>query len=310
MLGWTRAPLGRRVGAFLIDLGLVGVAPVVVIAVLSAVATPAATVDDPNPGPPAWIALLYGTWLALILWWFVWGEGRREGQTVGKQWLGVRVVRGRDGEPLGYGHAFGRTIARYVSAFFCGLGYFWALWDPQNQAFHDKIANTYVIDARVSRYTHGQPTPPDLNKTSQGDMVVGASGILLLVFSFLPWYGKFGGSRNGWDYFLFGVIPVILGIVMVAVVVVRNFTETRTPPPVGYGQLHVILGAVAFALVLLRLLITDKVGALGVHVSLDRKYGLFLAVLASLGLLAGGLLKMREAQAAGPATPGFGGTGV
>jgi hypothetical protein len=151
----------------------------------------------------------------------------------------------------------------------------------------------------------------DLNKLSQGDKVVGASGILLLVFSFLPWYGKFGGSRNGWDYFLFGVIPVILGVVMVAEVVIRNFTETKMPElPITYGQLHVILGAVAFALVLLRLLITDKVGALGVHVSLDRKYGLFLAVLASLGLLAGGLLKMREPEAAGPATPGFGGTGI
>ena len=54
----------------------------------------------------------------------------------------------------------------------------------------------------------------DLNKLTTGDKVVGASGILLFIFSFLPWYGLGSGSRNGWDYFLFGIIPLLLLIRM------------------------------------------------------------------------------------------------
>jgi len=151
----------------------------------------------------------------------------------------------------------------------------------------------------------------DLNKLTNGDKVVGISGILLLVFSFLPWYGfsetGFSASRNGWDYFLFGVIPVILGLALVALVIVQRFTDVNLPDvgALTWGQLSLIAAALAAVLVILKLLIGDNVGSFGFSIDLDRKFGIFLAALATLGLVAGGFLKMQEdrAGATGGSTP-------
>jgi hypothetical protein len=147
----------------------------------------------------------------------------------------------------------------------------------------------------------------DLNKLTQGEKVIAGSAIALFIFSFFPWYGKFSGSRNGWDYFLFGVIPVLLGIIMVAQIGISRFTETKLPDmPLSWGQVHLIAGSLAAVLVLLKLLIGDKVGGGSVlgtsipSISLDRKFGLFLAVLAAIGLAAGGYLKSREPAEAPP----------
>jgi uncharacterized RDD family membrane protein YckC len=40
--------------------------------------------------------------------------------------------------------SFGKTL----SGIFFGLGYLWALWDRDSQAWHDKIAGTLVIHYR------------------------------------------------------------------------------------------------------------------------------------------------------------------
>lgn len=148
----------------------------------------------------------------------------------------------------------------------------------------------------------------DLNKLTQSEKVIAGSAIAFLIFSFFPWYGKGGYSRNGWSYFLFGIIPLLLAIIMVAQIAVSRFTETKLPDlPITWGQVHLIAGGLAAVLVLLKLIIGDKYGlggsVLGVHlpsISLDRQFGIFLAFLASLGLAAGGFLKSREPAAAPP----------
>jgi hypothetical protein len=38
-------------------------------------------------------------------------------------------------------------IGKTVSGVFLGLGFFWAIWDKDNQAWHDKIAGTVVVRA-------------------------------------------------------------------------------------------------------------------------------------------------------------------
>lgn len=160
--------------------------------------------------------------------------------------------------------------------------------------------------AVASRRLEGEPV--DLNKLTQSEKVIAGSAVALLIFSFFPWYGKFSGSRNGWDYFLFGVIPVFLGIIMAAQIFITRFTEAKLPnPPITWGQIHLIAGSLAAVLVLLKLIIGDKVGGgsiLGTSIpsiSLDRKFGIFLALLAAIGLAAGGFLKSREPAAAPPA---------
>ena len=66
------------------------------------------------------------------------------GQTPGKMICRLKVVQ-LNGEQLGYGKAFLRWAGYLVSGFALYLGYLWAAWDSNKQAWHDKIAGTYVV---------------------------------------------------------------------------------------------------------------------------------------------------------------------
>ena len=59
--------------------------------------------------------------------------------------LGIRVIDFRDGGEIGHARAFIRYLGRYVSAIPLLLGYFWMLWDPEKQTWHDKIAGSVVV---------------------------------------------------------------------------------------------------------------------------------------------------------------------
>lgn len=65
------------------------------------------------------------------------------GQTPGKALMGVRIVR-TNGEPLHIGRAIIRVVGYWVSSILF-LGYLWVLVDNRRQAFHDKLAGTYVV---------------------------------------------------------------------------------------------------------------------------------------------------------------------
>ena len=68
------------------------------------------------------------------------------GQTVGKKLCGIVVVDADSLQPgVGVPRGIGRFFARWLSAIACLLGYFWMLWDPQKQTWHDKMARTKVI---------------------------------------------------------------------------------------------------------------------------------------------------------------------
>lgn len=147
----------------------------------------------------------------------------------------------------------------------------------------------------------------NLNKLTLSDKVIGGSVLALLVFSFLPWYGysvkiagfaTVSGSRNGWDYFLFGIIPVLLAIAVAVVIYLQRFTAVKLPDlPIPWSQALLGASGLAALLVLLRLALTDKAGG----VDLNRKFGLFLSVLAVIGLVAGSFMKMQEPES----TPGL-----
>jgi peptidoglycan/LPS O-acetylase OafA/YrhL len=146
----------------------------------------------------------------------------------------------------------------------------------------------------------------DLNKLSTADKVIGASAILFLVALFMPWYGLSGGSNNGWDYFLTGILPLLIAAAMVAVIAIQRFTTTELPrPPIPWSQIHLIAGAVILVLLLLRVVITSDVEVLGESFDLDRKYGLWIALIAAIGLGVGGYLKNQESEdaIAGPTVP-------
>lgn len=87
----------------------------------------------------------YAIAILISIAYFTYFEGGPSGQTVGKRVLGIRVIDFDNGGPLGYPRGFVRWISRYLSAIPLFLGYFWMLWDPQKQCWHDKLANDVVV---------------------------------------------------------------------------------------------------------------------------------------------------------------------
>ncbi len=68
------------------------------------------------------------------------------GQTIGKKIMGIRVVK-TDGSSVDWVKAFVRSLCRYLSSLALLLGYFWMLWDKDSQTWHDKLAETDVVEA-------------------------------------------------------------------------------------------------------------------------------------------------------------------
>ena len=83
-------------------------------------------------------------------------SGERNGQTLGKQVLNIRVFR-EDGQPVSIGFALLRDFVvrfllfGFIGIFLIGLpglvDLLWPLWDERNQTLHDKIVSSYVIKA-------------------------------------------------------------------------------------------------------------------------------------------------------------------
>ncbi len=142
----------------------------------------------------------------------------------------------------------------------------------------------------------------DLNKLSTGDKVIAGSGILFLISMFLPWWGldlgEFGSASNsGFDYFLTGWLPLLIVIAMVAVIYITRFTTTELPKlPLPWSQVFLIAGGVVAVLLVLRVIIGSSEGSGGFEVDLDRMWGLWVALLAAIGVGAGGFLKSKEPE--------------
>lgn len=133
----------------------------------------------------------------------------------------------------------------------------------------------------------------DLSKLSTSDRVIAASGIVLFISSFLPWFkvdtiiGNF--DANGWDVgFLWAGLPALLGLLAAGIVLATRLGSVEMPrTQVSTGQAMLIAGAISAFFVVLKLLI-------GEDAPWDRAWGLFLATIAALGLLAGGYLAFQE----------------
>lgn len=88
-------------------------------------------------------------------------EGERNGQTIGKQILEIRVVH-ESGTPMTPGRAILRdVVGKYLLGFvtcyiYSLLDYLWPLWDARKQALHDKIGSSFVLRAEASPAAGGQ----------------------------------------------------------------------------------------------------------------------------------------------------------
>lgn len=133
-------PPQRRFIAWFLDSLVVGV-PAWTLLFL---ATSLGAREDSSPTAAAGIALsLAGAFIGPIAYYVVL-EGRR-GQTLGKQLLGIVVVRAASGEAPTYALALGRFAARFLSAMPCGVGFAWIAVDRRRRAWHDMLTGTAVV---------------------------------------------------------------------------------------------------------------------------------------------------------------------
>lgn len=139
----------------------------------------------------------------------------------------------------------------------------------------------------------------DPSKLSTSDRVIAASGVVLFVASFLPWFKLdiFGQTftANGWDVgFFWAGIPALLGLAATASILASRLGDVQLPElPVGWGQAYFVAGAVSAVIVLLKLVIGEDV--------VDRAWGLFVAALGAGAFAYGGFLAFqRDKGGAGP----------
>lgn len=152
----VRASFGARAVAYLIDVGILMVpmfAGILLAMVLSFLGDALAIVG----------ALLAGAVMLASFVYFFWNYCYRQGvtgQTIGKQYKGIAVVRESDAQPVGAGMSFARYfIAGGISQVTCGLygliDPLWVLVDEDRQRLTDKILKFHVIEV-------GQTMPVDM----------------------------------------------------------------------------------------------------------------------------------------------------
>ena len=125
----------------------------------------------------------------------------------------------------------------------------------------------------------------DLRRLRVGEWIVGACGVLMLVALFAPWYGD--PSSSAWEAFT--ILDVILALLALAAVSVPLVTATHRVPavPLALESLTALFGSIGVVLLLIRVLnLPDDLHG--------REWGLWLGIVAVLGIVAGGLVAMRD----------------
>lgn len=102
------------------------------------------TVQTPSGATMALIWALEIIGFAIVMWNIAYRQGTT-GYSVGKQVVGIKLVREQDGRVLGAWPAFGRNILHILDGLSLLIGYLWPLWDAKRQTFADKCMHTVVI---------------------------------------------------------------------------------------------------------------------------------------------------------------------
>jgi FtsH-binding integral membrane protein len=136
----------------------------------------------------------------------------------------------------------------------------------------------------------------DLRRLRAGEWIAAVSGAALFVSLFLPWYGveRSGAAPDGgaaeltaWE--ALAAIDVLLALVAAGAVALLVVTASQRVPavPIALSAFVVLAGLAGLLLVLVRVASLPD-GADG------REWALWLALVAALGVAAGGSLAMRD----------------
>jgi hypothetical protein len=126
-----------------------------------------------------------------------------------------------------------------------------------------------------------------------GERITWVSGLVLALSSFMDWYAGSGVGVKlaviGWHSGVLGKLVFFVGLAVLALVALREF-GLELPPTVPESLLVLALGALGTVFVVIRLIsIPDAVLPAD-----GRGIGIWISLIAALGVVAGGLLRAAE----------------
>lgn len=123
--------------------------------------------------------------------------------------------------------------------------------------------------------------PP--SRLSYGAVAAGVGGLLLIISLFLDWYGNDFASRSAFEFFdITDIFLFLVGLCAVAFAAIEAM-GANVNLPFNRVRALTVLGIIASSIVWVFLIEGD-----------NRKFGLILAALAALAILAGGILAERS----------------
>ena len=149
----------------------------------------------------------------------------------------------------------------------------------------------------------------DRNRLSQGELIAGIAGFILLIDLWFKWYGvkvsaggalrnfNIGVSANAWESFgLIDIILFLVALIAIGVAVLRalnNMPDMPYPP----ATLVTVAGGIALLLIIYRIIDTpvDTGGVDGIDVT--RKIGVWIGLLSAAAVTYGGWRAMQESGA-------------
>ena len=146
--GYQVAGLGSRFIATLLDTLIVLLLQVIIVLVMALIMSALGPLGDQLE---AWIFAIFGLILSIFYWgYYVFFEMLWNGQSPGKRWVGLRVIRA-DGTPITLSEALIRNLARLVdflpAAY--GVGIITMFIDKQSLRLGDLAAGTLVVQDRA-----------------------------------------------------------------------------------------------------------------------------------------------------------------
>jgi uncharacterized RDD family membrane protein YckC len=143
------AGFGERTGAAFVDLGI----SVALFGASVWITTILFAIGGTGPIVAGVLVILAGIAVALLHTSLLMArKGERNGQSIGKQALDVRVVTNA-GEPVGLGTCLVREVVvkqfgtLITAGLFLPVDYLWPLFDDEDRAIHDIVAETRLVPA-------------------------------------------------------------------------------------------------------------------------------------------------------------------
>jgi hypothetical protein len=147
----------------------------------------------------------------------------------------------------------------------------------------------------------------DVDRLSTGEKIAGVSAILLFIFMFVDWFSvdvstsagslAFSASAGGSAWDALDTIPIFLMIAIIAAVgvAVVRLTDAVFEPAISVNAVVAALGGLAVLLILYRIISPPDAGsAPGVSVDVSPAIGIFLGLIAAVGIAYGGYRAMQE----------------